>query len=392
MGLNVLIVPDKFKGTLTAQSAAEAVSRGWQRARPMDRLELLPMSDGGDGFGDVMSRLLGANPQNQKTCDAAHRSCTARWWWQPKSRTAVIDTASVVGLAMLPPRQYHPFELDTYGLGKVLQSAFQKGARRLLVGLGGSATNDGGFGLARALGWEFLNANGEVIELWTELSTANTVRAAKGLGGSLEEVVVAVDVQNPLLGARGATRVYGPQKGLKPADFPLAELCLRNLASLVQQARQDDLAHKPGAGAAGGLGFGFMAFVGGRLEPGFELFAQEAGLEHRLKEADLVITGEGAIDSSSFMGKGAGQIARWCKDLGIPCIGMAGAIGPDVFRKRWFVQSQALTDLTGMHQAKTEAAWWLEKLANKVAGTWVSGTGNRRRKVIRPTARSRRVG
>jgi glycerate kinase len=336
--------------------------------------------------------LLGANPQKQKTCDAAHRSCTARWWWQPKTRTAVIDTAGIVGLAMLPPRQYHPFELDTYGLEKVLQAATQKGARRLLVGLGGSATNDAGFGLARALGWEFLKANGEVIERWTELSTAKEIRAAKSPGGSLEEVVVAVDVQNPLLGARGATRVYGPQKGLKPADFPLAEKCLRNLASLVQRARQDDLAHKPGAGAAGGLGFGFMAFVGGRLEPGFELFAREAGLENRLREADLVITGEGAIDSSSFMGKGAGQIARWCKDLGIPCIGMAGAIGSDVSRKRWFVHSHALMDLTGMEQAKAEPARWLEKLANKVAGAWVPGTGNRRGKEIRPTARRRRLG
>ena len=161
MPLHVLIIPDKFKGTLTAAAAAEAIARGWRKARPHDSLDLLPMSDGGDGFGEVTSALLRARVQRVKTVDAAHRPCVARWWWEPRTRTAIIESAAVIGLAMLPPRRFHPFQLDTLGLGAVVRAAREKGGRRCLMGIGGSATNDGGFGLARALGWEFLDRSGE---------------------------------------------------------------------------------------------------------------------------------------------------------------------------------------------------------------------------------------
>jgi glycerate kinase len=365
MRLKVLVVPDKFKGTLTARAAAEAVGRGWRRARPSDALELLPMSDGGDGFGEVMSGLLGAIPQKLKTCDAAHRGCTARWWWQPRTQSAVVDTAGVVGLAMLPKGHYHPFELDTYGLGRVLRAAVDRGAKRILVGLGGSATNDGGFGLARSLGWGFLKHNGEAIERWTELVAATALKGPKVFDRAVK-VVVAVDVQNPLLGPNGATRVYGPQKGLMSTDFSLAEKCLRRLARLVKSVHGVDLAREAGTGAAGGLGFGFMAFLGGHLELGFELFAEECGLWRRLSKADLVITGEGAIDRSTFMGKGAGQIARHCRDLDTPCIGLAGSIAADT-SKRWFTELRALTDLTTPRKAKAEPAYYLERVATQVA-------------------------
>src|SRR5436190_22803451 len=137
------------------------MARGWRVSRPKDELELLPMSDGGDGFGEVMSALLGAVPQRVKTCDAAHRPCNARWWWEPRTRTALVETAQVIGLAMLPPGKFHPFDLDTYGVGAVLRATVEKGARRCLVGLGGSATNDGGFGLARSWGWRFLTKEGK---------------------------------------------------------------------------------------------------------------------------------------------------------------------------------------------------------------------------------------
>ena len=366
MRLRVLIVPDKFKGTLTAQAAGEAVGRGWSRQRPEDELELLPMSDGGDGFGEVLSGLLGARPQKVRTCDAAHRACTARWWWERASKTAVIDTAGVVGLAMLPIGRFHPFDLDTFGLGKVVRAALNKGARRILVGLGGSATNDGGFGLARALGWSMLTPEGKAIERWTELTAAAQLRRPLNRPRSLE-LVAAVDVQNPLLGPRGATRIYGPQKGLKPRDFPIAEACLRRLALLARRSEGIDHARNAGAGAAGGLGFGFGAFLGGRLEPGFELFAREVGLDRRLAKADLVITGEGAMDRSTLMGKGAGQIAARCRDLGIPCIGLAGIANPVPGLKHLFTAIFALTDLTTVRQAQSKPGLWLERLAAQAA-------------------------
>jgi len=395
--MKVLIVPDKFKGTLTAADAAEAIALGWRKARPQDQLDLLPMSDGGDGFGEVVSTLLQARPQTVKTVDAAHRSCQATWWWEPKSKTAIIESAKVVGLAMLPGGKYHPCELDTIGLGAVWRAAHATGAKRILVGIGGSATNDGGFGLARALGWEFLDGDGRPIREWISLHrlaeihppptgarTAGSARTRSGKGSqkfrsltvradmavrapAFGKITVAVDVQNKLLGARGATRVYGPQKGIRPADFELAERCLGRLANVLKRQFGRDCARAPGTGAAGGLGFGLLAFHGASLEPGYDLFARLAKLEHRLRGVDLVITGEGAIDKSTLMGKGVGEIARRCRALKIPCLGLAGTVPTDCRRSRTFAQLRALIDLTSVAQARTNPAHWLERLAKEAA-------------------------
>src|ERR1039458_5941774 len=163
MPLRILIIPDKFKGTLSAGAAARAIAKGWHEARRQGSLDLLPMTDGGDGFGEVISGLLRARVQRLETVDAAHRPCSARWWWEPRTKTAIIESAAIVGLAMLPPGRFHPFELDTFGLGAVIRAAAAKGARRCLMGIGGSATNDGGFGLARSLGWKFLEEGGPTM-------------------------------------------------------------------------------------------------------------------------------------------------------------------------------------------------------------------------------------
>jgi glycerate 2-kinase len=382
--LKVLVIPDKFKGTLTAGAAAQAIAGGWLRARPQDAVEVVAMSDGGDGFGEVMGGLLGAELRQTEAVDAAHRPCVTRWGWEPKTQTALVDSAAVVGLAMLPTGRFHPFELDTYGLGLVIRAAVRQGARRLLVGIGGSATNDAGFGVARALGWRFLDAVGSEIERWPDLTRLEHVERVAGLdlkpsSGWLEQGTaarpevasyldcrVAVDVQNRLLGSEGATRVYGPQKGLRPADFEVAERCLSRLAIVVGSALGRDFAEVPGAGAAGGLGFGFLAFLGGRLEPGFELFAAEAGLEARLKGADLVITGEGSIDASTAMGKGVGRIGQWCRELGVPCIALGGRVALEHLKSP-FTRTYALLDLTTVNEAEGHAATWLERLSHSVA-------------------------
>jgi glycerate kinase len=292
--MRVLIAPDKFKGTLTARAAANAIAAGWRTARSDDSLTLLPISDGGDGFGAVMGEILGAKSQRIKTLDAAHRPIAATWWWQPKTKSAVIESANIIGLAMLPKGKFHPFQLDTFGLGKVLLAAQQKGARRIIVGIGGSATNDAGFGLARALGWQFLTKAGKQIERWTELESLARVQPGQKFPAG--RVSVAVDVQNPLLGVRGASRVYGPQKGLRESDFIPAERCLRRLALILRRQFGNDFARTPGAGAAGGLGFGLASFANARLESGFDMFAARAGLNRQLRAADLVVTGEGRID------------------------------------------------------------------------------------------------
>jgi glycerate 2-kinase len=234
MPRRVLIIPDKFKGTLTAHDAAEAIARGWRKARPHDLLELVPMSDGGDGFGEVTSSLLRAKRQTVRAVDAAHRTCRSTWWWAQAERTAVIESARMIGLAMLPAGRFHPFDLDTFGLAAGVRVAARKGSRRCVVGLGGSATCDGGFGLARGLGWEFLDANGRRIEQWTGLDKLRSVQAPPRVRW-FEETIVAVDVRNTLLGPKGTTRVYGPQKGLRPQDFAHTERCLTRLAVVVRQ-------------------------------------------------------------------------------------------------------------------------------------------------------------
>lgn len=370
MSLRVLISPDKFKGTLTAHAAAAAIAKGWQRGRPADRLELLPMSDGGDGFGAIVSEVLGGKTRTVRTVDAAGRPFTASWWWAAKSRTAVIESARIVGLAMLPPGKYHPFELDTTGLGRVLQAAAKLGARRCLIGIGGSATNDGGFGVAKALGWRFLTRAGSEITKWTELGELYCLEPPKG-PALFKEVIVAVDVQNPLLGARGCSRIYGPQKGLKPADFPLADRALGRLAAVVKRGLGRDVAKEPGAGAAGGLGFGLGAFLNAKLEPGFELFAQQAKLRQILRKTDLVITGEGSTDKSSLMGKGVGELAVLCQSLEIPCVALSGVLNDQSRLRKVFVLARSLApDFVAVEEAKAKPAKWLEKLACETARAW----------------------
>jgi len=370
MSLNVLIAPDKFKGTLTARQAAEAIAEGWKKARPADNVTLLPISDGGDGFGEILADLWSANERTVRAMDAAHRPLGARWWWEPNRKAAIIESAMVIGLAQLPSKRFHPFDLDTYGLGKVIGAASRQGAQRCLIGIGGSATNDGGFGMAVALGWQFLDAAGRTIEKWTDLKKLESIVAPEA-SGSFEKVTVAVDVQNPLLGKNGASRIYGPQKGLQPRDFLKAEESLRRLAHIVKQDLGLDLKNAPGGGAAGGLGFGLAAFLGARLDPGFHLFAREARLATKLRGADLVITGEGRLDESTAMGKGVGELARLSRQMGIPCVGLAGEVVP-VRKLNIFAKTGGITDLTNVQMAKKRPHFWLARLAHALAGRWVA--------------------
>lgn len=364
--LRVLIVPDKFKGTLTASEAAESIARGWRRMRPKDTLTLCPMSDGGDGFGSVTGQALHAQMRVTATLDAAHRPLKANWWWAAETRTAVIESAQVIGLAQLPAGRYHPFELDTTGLAAVFQDAAKLGAKRCWIGIGGSATNDAGFGLARALGWSFWTREGTPIERWTDLRLLTWVESPHGL--KMPELRVAVDVRNTLLGVHGASRVYGPQKGLTPSDFPLAEACFTRLRRVMSDYHGVDFAREPGTGAAGGLGFGLRAFLNAKLESGFEVFAGATSLRAAVKSADLVLTGEGAIDASSVMGKGVGEVARLCRKSNVPCYGLGGGAEktPKV-QKAFSALFGIVPDLTTLPQAKRRPGYWLEKLAARAA-------------------------
>ena len=369
MSLRILVVPDKFKGTLTARQAAAAIARGWGEVRPEDRIDELPMADGGDGFGEVFGHLLGARRETCATVDAAGRPRVAEWWFEPGAGIAVIETAEVNGLARLPAGQYHPFELDTFGLGAVLAAAQHAGARRAYLGLGGSATNDGGFGLARALGWRFLDTRGDELRAWTELDRLGTVAAPRA-PLAFDQLTVAVDVTNPLLGDNGATRVYGPQKGLRPGDLEKAEGCLRRLAAVMAAPSESDAALEAGAGAAGGLGFGLKAFFGGGFRSGGEIFATLSHLERRIRDADVVITAEGALDAQTLMGKGVGVIAEAAARAGKRCLCLAGSVRVDPVRVPWpgFQAFAIVPGIAALEEAKAQAGDCLRRLAAHAAG------------------------
>lgn len=369
MSLRVLVVPDKFKGTLTSAEAGRSIAEAWQRARPGDAVSVMPMSDGGDGFGEVLGNLVGAEKIVCETVDAAQRPRMASWWWHETKRTAIIESAQVIGLALLPPGRFHPFDLDTRGLAAVIRAASSRGADTILLGIGGSATNDGGFGMAHALGWTFLDASGAGISRWTFLTQAVDVRPPPARNLTVG-VTVAVDVGNPLLGPDGASRIYGPQKGLRPEDFSVAEANLARLAELMARHRGEDVSIRPGAGAAGGLGFGLMAFLEAQSAGGFELYARTAGLEERIQGMDLVITGEGCIDRSTLMGKGVGGVAGLCVKAGVRCIGLAGILGTGLSASEPgpFAEIRAVApEFTTPERARAEAGHWLGILAERMA-------------------------
>ncbi len=346
------------------------MARGWKKIRPRDLIELLPMGDGGDGFGEVIGKMIGAKPRKTKTVNAAGLPTVVPWWWNSKTKTAVIESAKVIGLSMLPPGKFHPFQLDTFGLGKVLQAAQKLGCRHCLIGIGGSATNDGGFGMARALGWRFLDACGAEIKNWIDLNRLQEILRPSKESSSRMRVTVAIDVQNPLLGPKGASRIYGPQKGLLPGDFIAAERALGTLAKNYERAFKMDYSKAPGAGAAGGLGFGLMAFFRAQPESGFEIFAKCAKLEQRLRKTDLVLTGEGALDQQTLMGKGVGQVALLCAKMRVPCIGIAGAVLEPKKAQKLFTQTHGLTEITSVKNAKARPAEFLKKISAQIAHRW----------------------
>ena len=380
MPRRILIVPDKFKGSLTALEAAGAIARGWAAACPGDSLVLLPMSDGGDGFGPVMAEALGLEEQIVKGIDATGKARPTSWWLDSEAGQAVVETAQSNGLALLPKGQFHPFDLDTRGVGGLLLAAGQAGAAHCLTGIGGSATNDGGFGMARVLGWVFRDESGKSIEQWPGLDGLAAIESPASR--AWPSVTVASDVQNPLLGVDGATRVYGPQKGMRPEDFAKADACFGRLAKVAAETLGSDFSVTPGAGAAGGLGFGLMAFAGATIESGFEVFAEATDLVTKIGEADFVVTAEGAIDEQTLMGKGTGQVAALCRRLGKPCIGLAGQlelgkVEVDPGKRLFWRLAAIVPDLATEQEAMANAAYHLERLTkregNLIAGTDFTG-------------------
>lgn len=370
MGRKILIAPDKFKGTLSATEAAEAIKKGWLSTNPKDDITKLPISDGGDGFGTLMGQITGAD----RLSHTMENGTSCYWWLDNKSGTAIIESAEIIGITKIyPDGNRNPLSVDSAGLGsllKILNQPSGKIAENIIIGIGGSATNDAGFGMAKQLQWGFHDKQGKEIKNWPQLIHLEKIikpRPDKLPLENLPSIVVAADVQNPLLGNNGCTQIFGPQKGLLEGDIPNAEAALARLAEVWESQTGENAAMLPGAGAAGGLGFGLHCFAGASVRSGFDVFAQATGLQSKLAKTDIVITGEGALDHQTSMGKGVGELAKLAQINNSKCIGLAGQLNHDHELGALFNQCRALTEITSPDQAKHNTAHWLEKLSAKIA-------------------------
>lgn len=319
--MRVLVAMDKFKGSMSALEACESVSRAF----PECECDSFPIADGGEGTVEALVNCLGGRIQSAEVSDALGQPIEAIWGLAERkgAQVGIIEMCAASGLAILGSDPKDPQAASTFGTGQLMQEALSQGCRKIVVGIGGSATNDGGTGMARALGYRFLDAAGlEIIDLPAGLDRLHAI--APPANFPEVEVIAACDVENPLLGSAGATRVYGPQKGVE--DFDWFESRLERLANVVSQWKGEDLREVPGAGAAGGLGFGLLVFCGARLTPGFEMLANLGNLERRVQEADVVLTGEGSIDAQTLFGKGPAGVARMARGSGVRVIGFGGRV------------------------------------------------------------------
>ena len=364
----VLVMPDKFKGTLTSDQAARAIVRGLRRVWPQARFATQTLADGGEGFAAALVRATGGTLRRCASVDAARRACRASWGLLGDGRSAVFDLAAASGLAQLPLLLRDPLRTSTYGSGLVLRKAIDAGATRVVVGLGGSATNDGGVGFAAALGWKFLDRHGDEIDLdGAGLLHLDRILAPKPR--SRLRIVAACDVDNPLFGRRGAAFQFAPQKGADADTVRRLDRGLRRLARIVERDLGRDLARIAGAGAAGGCGFGLMAFFAARLESGFDILRRETRLDALLRQHDLVVTGEGAFDRTSLSGKAPYRLAQLARKLRVPAWGVFGRI--DVAQSKLpFARAAALVghgDIVPVTLASAEHALRLERAAYELA-------------------------
>jgi glycerate 2-kinase len=340
--MRILIAPDKFKGSLIAPEVAESIAKGVRDALPDAEIHIVPMADGGDGTAEVIRNARGGSWLHCRSHDPLGREIDARYAWIGNEKLAVMEMSEAAGMRRLSESERDPVRASTFGVGEIILDASNRGAKEIIIGLGGSATNDGGFGMARALGFRFFSSAKELTEEVSELQDLTKIKAPVAAGSPRDEsvrladvspgdstqrrklsglppqlrIIAAVDVKNPLLGKNGATRVFGPQKGASTEKIEVLEHALTRLADVVAKEFGFDYRDEPGAGAAGGLGFGLLSFCGAKIRPGFDVVAEAVGLKAKMQDVDLVITGEGSLDRQTLEGKTPAGVARLARRLG----------------------------------------------------------------------------
>jgi len=340
--MKILIAPDKFKGTLDARDVAQNIARGLLDVLPDAQIEIVPMADGGEGTAEAICAARDCSWVECNVHDPLCRKIDARYGWIDRQKLAVMEMSEAAGMRRLSETARDPIRATTFGVGEMILDATGRGANEIIIGLGGSATNDGGFGMARCLGYRFLSNEKELTGAVTDLQNLTKIEAPVAAGVSLAKsrtqpsrpslqlnIIAAVDVKNPLLGKNGATRVFGPQKGATTDKIDALERALARLADVVAEQFGFDQRNVPGAGAAGGLGFGLLSFCGAKIQPGFEVVAEAVALESKMKDADLVITGEGSLDRQTLEGKTPAGVSRLARKLGKPVFAIVGRATDD---------------------------------------------------------------
>ncbi|MGV3534074.1 MAG: glycerate kinase [Chthoniobacteraceae bacterium] len=365
--MRILVAPDKFKGSLSAAAAAEAIMSGWRKAWPEAQLTAAPIADGGEGFSEALCLALGGEWVEVQAQDPIGRPITARYAWIPQEKLAIIEMSEASGLWRLRADERDPLRANTYGTGQLIRHATEKGAAKILVGLGGSATTDGGIGMAAALGYAMYTDDGDPIEP-TPANLLSLTRIGVLEAITLPTIIAACDVQNPLLGERGTAKVFSPQKGATPEIAAQLELGLENLADVVKLDLECDHREAPGAGAAGGIGFGLLSFCRAEMRPGFDLVADAIRLEAQIAQSDLVITGEGRLDGQTLEGKGPAGVAAMARQQGKPVLALAGSIAKSDEVASLFSASLGIIDEpVALESAMERGAEFLERAAMRAA-------------------------
>jgi len=330
--MKIVIAPDSYKESLSALEVAEAIEAGFREALPDAEYLKLPMADGGEGTVAAMVASTGGSLLQSDVTGPLGESVKACYGLTGDGKTAIIEMASASGLALVAANLRNPLETTTFGTGELIRAALDAGARHLVIGIGGSATNDGGTGMLQALGVKLLDHEGRQIGFGGgRLAHLDRIDIS-GMDQRLKEcnIEAACDVNNPLTGPKGASRIFGPQKGATAEMVAQLEANLSRYAGLINRDLSVQVDSVPGAGAAGGMGAALLAFFGAKLRPGIEIVVETVGLEAIIKDADLVITGEGRIDSQSIHGKTPIGVAAVAKRYGKPVIGIAGSLSYDV--------------------------------------------------------------
>lgn len=370
--MRIVIAPDAFKGSMTSSQAAKALERGIVSWEPTTQCTLLPLADGGEGMVDAVLFGRAGTRTKVRVLDPLGRPVEAHYAWFPEDNLVVIEMAQASGLPLLGADERNPAKASSFGTGQLIGDALDHGATTIVLGLGGSATVDGGFGCLQALGMEFF-AESEKLE-WLD-GTLDTVTRLDRSGLRPElgqvEIILATDVTNPLLGPEGAVHVFGPQKGLKEEELEAFERGMESWSELLQTEAGCESRSLSGAGAAGGIGFALSCFAHCRTRPGFDVVAEFVGLEDALAAADLLVTGEGSMDAQSFFGKVPLAAAAAAKRFGVPTIAVAGQITGSLtaFREAGIVLTLPIVDgIMPLEQAMSQAEVLTEKAGLRLAG------------------------